>query len=235
MRYSTIFFDLDDTLWDTFNNSKESLNEIFSLFCFDKHYSTFDEFYSIYFKHNSSLWEKYEKHAITKEELMENRFYTPFRHIEEITPEKAIEINQEFMSRTASKGGVIEGAKEMLELLKSRYKICILSNGFKEVQYKKIKNAGLDKYFDKVILSDDIGLNKPRRELFEYALNKMGVTAGKSIMVGDNWSTDIEGAYKSNIDQIWFNPDSESPKGFKPTYTIKKLNELADILLPEKK
>lgn len=234
MQYSTILFDLDDTLWDTSNNSKESLSEVFNLFSFNKHYNSFDEFYTIYFKYNMSLWEKYEKHTITKEELKKDRFYTPFKHIEDITIEKAALINQEFMSRTASKGGVVEGAKEILEALRPHYKIGILSNGFKEVQHKKIKNAGLNEYFDKVILSDDIGLNKPRRELFEYALNKMGVTAGRTVMIGDSWSSDIEGAYKSNIDQIWYNPDNETPKGFKPTYTIKKLDELKGILLPDK-
>jgi len=231
MQYSTLFFDLDDTLWDTVGNSRESLEEVYQLFSFDKYYKTFADFYAVYFPHNLSLWDLYEQHVITKKELMEDRFHTPFKHIKDLTPEKSAIINNEFMMRTASKSRTIDGAKEILELLRPHYKICILSNGFNEVQFKKIKNAGLDNYFDKVILSDDIGVNKPDAELFIYALDKMNTTPDRSIMIGDNWNSDIIGAYNSGIDQIWYNPGNEKPRSFVPTYTIHKLNELKDILL----
>lgn len=233
MKYSTIFFDLDDTLWDTTVNSRESLEEIYHLFSLDKYYPTFEDFYKVYLPHNLSLWDLYEQNRITKQQLMEDRFYTLLQHTGEITKEKGKEMNNEFMSRTASKGKTVEGAKEILEMLKSRCKICVLSNGFIEVQDKKIRNAGLDSYFDEVILSDHIGINKPDTRLFDYALGKMKTTAEKSVMIGDNWHSDIIGAKNSGIDQIWYNPDEEETKGFIPTYTVRKLSEIRNILIGE--
>lgn len=233
MKYSTIFFDLDDTLWDTAANSRESLEEVFHLFSFDQHYPSFDDFYAIYLPHNLSLWDLYEQHQITKQELMEDRFYSPFRHIPTVTKEQGKEMNQEFMKRTASKSRTINGAKEILEVLKPYYKICVLSNGFEEVQDKKIKSADLDQYFDEVILSDHIGINKPDARLFQYALDKMKTNTEESIMVGDNWYSDIIGAKNSNIDQIWYNPEKKQAKDFIPTYTIKQLSEIKKILTKE--
>lgn len=234
MRYTTIFFDLDDTLWDTTANSRESLNEIYHLFSFDNYYANFEDFYKVYFPYNISLWDLYEQHSISKKELMTDRFYTPFKHINGLTPQKSDEINNEFMMRTASKSGTVEGAKEILNLLKPHYKVCVLSNGFNEVQFKKIENAGLGSFFDRVILSDDIGVNKPDKKLFSYALDKMKTTADKCIMIGDNWKSDILGAYNSGIDQVWFNPENKNFESFSPTYTIVELSELKDILLINK-
>lgn len=234
MRYTTIFFDLDDTLWDTTANSRESLEEVYRLFSFDNYYSRFEDFYAIYYPYNIGLWDMYERHEITKSELMGDRFYTPFKHIEGLTKEKSDKINLEFMMRTSSKSGTIDGAKEILKLLKPHYKICVLSNGFNEVQFKKIRSAGLDDFFDSIVLSDDIGINKPDKKLFAYALDKMSTTPDRSIMIGDNWKSDILGAFNSGIDQVWYNPDNKHPDVFNPTYTIRKLNELKDILLSDK-
>lgn len=233
MQYKTIFFDLDDTLWDTATNSRESLEEVYYKYSFDKYYNTFGDFFNVYASYNLSLWDLYEQHKIEKNELMNTRFYTPFKHIEGINKEKAIEINFEFMTRTSSKSRVIEGAKEILDWVKPNYKLCILSNGFEEVQFKKIESAGLTDYFDKVILSDHVGKNKPHPEIFEYALNQMNTQAEDAIMVGDNWTCDIEGALKSNIDQVWYNPDGDTHNNFEPTYTIQNLFELKDILIKQ--
>lgn len=230
MYYNTIFFDLDDTLWDTAANSRESLEEIYHIFSFDNYYESFADFWNVYFPHNINLWNLFEENKITKHELMDKRFYTPFRHIESLTPEKSMEINKEFMSRTASKSRIVEGAKEILDWAKPKFKLCILSNGFEEVQYKKITNAGLDGYFDKIILSDHIGKTKPDRALFDYALAEMNAKAEETAMVGDNWTSDIIGAKNSNIDQVWYNPDKQEAKEFDPTFNISKLGELKSIL-----
>ena len=106
----------------------------------------------------------------------------------------------------------------------------ILSNGFREVQYKKIENSGLKPYFDKIILSDEIGVNKPHADFFMHALKKTNANRSHTLMIGDSWDADIVGAYNSNIDQLWFNPEEHHPNAFTPTYCVKTLSEIKAIL-----
>ncbi|MFR9164852.1 MAG: YjjG family noncanonical pyrimidine nucleotidase [Dysgonomonas sp.] len=230
MRYTTVFIDLDDTLLDTAANSREALEEVFHIYSFDKYYPSFSDFYEVFYDYNISLWNAYEKHEIDKEELMSRRFCKPFPQIENLNREKGIEINHKFMSLMASKRKLIEGAVDLLEYLRAKYKICALSNGFREVQFDKIENGGLTKYFDKVVLSDDIGVNKPDPAIFLHALKEMNAVVDKTIMIGDNWSSDILGAKNSGIDQIWYNPGNLPRQGFEPTYTVKNLAEIKNII-----
>lgn len=231
MQYNTIFFDLDDTLWDTETNSRESLEDIYHLFGFDNYYESFSDFWDVYFPFNQSLWHLYERNGITKSDLMKRRFFEPFVHMNGLTEAKAADINKAFMERTASKSRVIEGAFDVLDALKPNFRMCVLSNGFEEVQFKKIHNAGFDDYFEKVILSDHVGINKPDTRIFEYALKEMDVKKDNVVMIGDNWNSDILGAHNAGIDQIWFNPDGDPAHGFTPTYSIKALSEIKSILM----
>jgi len=98
------------------------------------------------------------------------------------------------------------------------------------MQYKKMDSAGLSSYFDKVILSDIVGVNKPHPDIFAYALNEVGQIRDKVIMIGDNLINDIQGALDYGIDQIWFNPEDISPGDIKPTYTVRSLDEIRKIL-----
>ena len=106
----------------------------------------------------------------------------------------------------------------------------ILSNGFREVQYKKIENSGLQPYFDKIILSEDAGINKPHRDMFTHALKTTNSKRDQTMMIGDSWEADIVGAFNSRIDQIWFNPKEIPHEEFEPTYTVRRLMEIKDIL-----
>jgi putative hydrolase of the HAD superfamily len=106
----------------------------------------------------------------------------------------------------------------------------ILSNGFKELQSHKMRTAGIDKYFDALILSEDIGVNKPNRELYEYALQKTGSKREESIMIGDMFETDIVGAANIGMEQIYFNPKRKESHTFAPTYMVDELLQIKDIL-----
>ena len=95
-----------------------------------------------------------------------------------------------------------------------------------------MRSAGIDGYFDGIVLSDDIGLNKPHREIFEHALRVAGVTVDKALMIGDNYEVDIKGAQGIGMDQVFYNVagivlNDETPK---PTYTIASLLELKEIV-----
>lgn len=230
MKYTTVFLDLDDTLIDTQESSRITLEEVYHEYGVDKYYSTYEEFSNIYLRNNHLLWEKYSRGEIQKSAILEGRFTFPFSQFEDIEDGYIQTMNDDYLERITSKNMQIGGAKDLLEYLNQKYQIVILSNGFTELQYKKIESTGLGKYFDKVILSDTVGINKPHPDIFNYALSETERNASEVIMIGDNLFTDISGAYNSNIDQIWFNPKDESPKDIKPTYIVNTLAEIKDIL-----
>lgn len=231
MKYTTIFFDLDDTLIDTAQSNKEALQDIFAKYSLSKYYDNFDSFYNKYKKINNHLWDLYAENKITKEKLKSERFMNTLKGHWEISIEQSLDINEEFLAIVNTKKNVIDGAIEILEYLAPKYKLYILSNGFEEVQDKKIAKAEMESYFAKVILSDHIGVNKPNPEIFKHALEMAQASNKETIMIGDNINTDILGAKNSQIDQVWYNPHKlVDEQSINPTYTIAKLDELKNIL-----
>ncbi|MGL5317568.1 MAG: YjjG family noncanonical pyrimidine nucleotidase [Bacteroidales bacterium] len=231
MKYNSLFIDLDDTLWDTSANMKESLEEIYHSYGLGKWFDSFDQFNSIYQTYNHQLWHRYHHGEIRKEYLAAERFRYPMAQVGiDIKNEDALEMNEKFLFNTTLKTKLVPHAIELLEHLKPNYKMYILSNGFQEVQYKKIANSGLASYFEKVLLSDDIGYNKPHQKIYEYALKSTNSRKESSLMIGDNFDTDITGARNFKMDQIYFRNGGEYPITFEPTYTVDNLLEIKEIL-----
>lgn len=230
MAYKNLFIDLDDTLWDIHQNGKECLEEIYSDYGYAEFYPTFEDYYNVYMPSNNHLWSLYRKGEIKKEELIVERFLVPVRDFGINDSAYAKKLSNDFLERTTRKTKLVEGTMDLLNYLQPKYKMHILSNGFREVQYKKIENSGLMPYFDKIILSEDAGINKPHADMFTYALINTNSRRDQTIMIGDSWDADIVGAHNSKIAQIWFNPTGEPSVGFEPTYTVKTLEEIKDIL-----
>lgn len=230
MQYKNLFIDLDDTLWDIHQNGKECLEEIFHEYNYENFYPTFEEYYNVYMPGNHRLWAMYRQGEIRKEELILERFLAPVRPFGITDPEYAKRLSDDFLDRTTHKTRLIDGAMELLEYLLPRYRMHILSNGFREVQYKKIENSGLKPFFDKIILSEDAGINKPHPDMFTYALKNTNSRRTQTLMIGDSWDADIVGARNSRMDQIWFNPTGEPAVDFQPTHTVRSLSEIRDIL-----
>ncbi|MBB4036349.1 putative hydrolase of the HAD superfamily [Dysgonomonas hofstadii] len=231
MKYTDILLDLDDTLIDTEANTRITVEEVYNDYNLGEYFDSFPAFFSFYHTNVSKLWDMYNKGQITKDEIQIERFGVSLRHIPEFNESRIKEINEDYIQRVMLKDTLIDGAMEFLEYLKPLYKIHILSNGFTEMQYKKMESAGIPQsYFDKIILSDVVGVNKPHPGIFKYALDKTGVTAEQVIMIGDNLQTDILGAKNSGIDQIWFNPKNKPSVEIQPTHTVNRLSEITYIL-----
>lgn len=230
MRYKYLFIDLDDTIWHTSLNSKNAMRTVFFDYGFDKHFESFDAFYDVYWANKTELWAKYRNGEISKDRLIVERFMMP---LGSLVPDElaAKRLSDDFLERTTHEKALLPNCIETLEYLAGKgYEMHILSNGFKEVQRVKMGNSGLLKYFDKLILSDDAGVNKPDVRIFEYALKETGASLNQSVMIGDNFDADILGAFNFGMDQIWLNLYDEKPTGFEPTFTITDLIELKEIL-----
>ena len=228
--YKHIFIDLDDTLWDIHQNGKECLEEIYHDYDYKQFYPTFEDYYDVYFPTNLRLWTMYANGEIQKNELTVERFLAPVRAFGIDDAAYAKKLSDDFLDRTTRKTRLIEGAVELLEYLRPKYKMHILSNGFREVQFKKIENSGLRPYFEKIILSEDAGINKPHADMFTYALKNTNSRRNQTIMIGDSWENDIVGARNSRIAQIWFNPKRETVMDFEPTFVVERLKEIREIL-----
>ena len=228
--YKSLFFDLDDTLWDTWHNNRECLEEIFSDYQFDRHYDSFETFFQRYMPHNLMLWKKYRNHEIDRQTLILERFLYMLRPMGITDNEYVLRLNRDFLQRTTSKTKLIQGAGELLKYLKPFYRLFILSNGFREIQALKLQNAGLAPYFEKIILSEDANIQKPHKQIFDFALKNTNSRRNESLMIGDCYEADIEGAHHAKIDQLWFNPSSLPCKTIIPTYQVRTLGEIQRIL-----
>jgi len=247
--YDHLFFDLDNTLWDFTTNSRLAMHETLVQTKLLSQLPDFDTFFNEYEKINSALWNKYHARQITKQRLIFERFCMSFNvfGIDNLNWEN---INNLYLENMALQNHLFQDTIETLKTLKAKgYMMHIITNGFKEVQYKKIENCGLTPFFKKIFISEEIQSIKPHREIFEYALKSTNAKKTKSIMIGDSWETDILGAINFGIDQIMFSKDlqklepyaiieqkmTDSPrflcqkKGTK-TYFIENFKEILQIL-----
>jgi putative hydrolase of the HAD superfamily len=231
MAYKDLFFDLDHTLWDFETNSKETIHELYNTHHLaDLGIVDFDGFYSTYSAHNHRLWDRYTKGYIKQEELRWKRVYLSLLDFKVANEPLAKEMSQSYLEILPNKKHLFPYTIEILEYLKQKdYKMHLITNGFESVQFKKIKNSGLQDYFIEVITSEASNSLKPQKEIFEYALKNANASVEKSIMIGDNESADIQGGINIGMDTIFVNHIQVVPT-VPATYTITHLKELENIL-----
>ena len=203
--FKHILIDLDDTLWDFKVNSKIAMQEIFNDYELIKYYDSFESFYAIYVEKNHQLWEQYAKSEITKDYLSLERFLYPLRLVGVEDKQLAKRLGEDFLHRTTLQTQLVDGALEILEYLKNKYTLSIISNGFIEVQYIKLRRSGLLPYFTHVFLSEEIGYQKPDIRFFQTVLEKLDAKNTECLVVGDNLQTDILGAKNANIKAVFYN------------------------------
>jgi putative hydrolase of the HAD superfamily len=229
--YKHIFFDLDHTLWDFEQNSKEALQEIFDEFNLAKQLiCSFKQFLDVYHKINHNYWDRYKKGHVTRESLRNGRFIDTLKHFKNEDANLAIAISELYIQRSPYKKQLFEGALRVLSYLKNRgYILHIITNGFNEVQYIKLTESGLLPYFQTITTSEHAGHNKPHDKIFTHALNEAGAKKEESVMIGDNFEADIQGAIESGIAAIWFNPMKEMIESSLNFRTVHHLLELEEI------
>ena len=231
-KYTDLFIDFDDTLYDTRGNAVISLGETFEAFRLGQWFPDPQVFYDAYWEANIDLWGRYSRGEITRDYLIVERFRRPLSVGQglEVTEAFCLEMSDRFLDFCSNKPGLVVGARELMNYLRGKgYRMHMCSNGFHEVQYKKLAACGLRDYFDTIILSEDAGVNKPSPLYFDYALRVSGASRETTVMIGDNLQTDIIGARDAGFDTIFFNRWSVDPSGI-PTHTVMSLREIEGIL-----
>jgi YjjG family noncanonical pyrimidine nucleotidase len=229
--YKYVFIDLDDTLWDFHANAKSSLHEIYDERNLGQFFESFEQYFTFYAKRNIELWEQYGKGTISKEELSLERFQHPLIQVGIDNAKLAKEIGDQYLELLPTRTALVPFAQELLDYLFAKYPLTIVSNGFVEVQYKKLKSCKIEQYFAHVVLSEAANALKPDKRIFEYALELNNAKARETVMIGDSFEADIRGAQNARIDQIYFQPKQFNPEINKQaTYTVSKLGEILEIL-----
>lgn len=235
MKYKDLFIDFDDTLYDTHGNAVIALHQTFEAFGMERWFADPEVFYNAYWEANIDLWTRYARGEISRDYLIIERFRRPLsagRGVD-ATAELCLAVSDRFLAFCASKPGVVDGAHELMDYLQRRgYRLHMASNGFHEVQYRKLAACGLDTRFDTIILSEDAQANKPSPAFFEYALKVTGAERRTTLMIGDNLQTDIAGALSAGIDALLFNRwDIDlSTSTVTPTFVAATLRDIMKIL-----
>jgi YjjG family noncanonical pyrimidine nucleotidase len=208
-KYTHLFFDLDNTIWDFNSNSFDALYIALKKLHLLEEIGSYNAFFKIYCEVNERLWDLYRQGLMSKKVLSVQRFEESFeRHGTPVNIGGGV-VNIAYLNEMPSHTRLVNGAREVLDYLHGRYEIAIITNGFKEVQYDKIRKSELSKYFSKIFISEEIGEQKPGKKIFEYAIKSMNAPKKSSLMIGDSWEADIIGAMNFGIDQIYFNPKIE--------------------------
>ena len=230
MKYRNLFFDLDDTIWAFSQNARDTFEEVYHKYNFEHYFDSFEHYYSLYQQRNTELWLEYGEGKITKEELNRQRFLFPLQSVGVDDETLANCYSEDFFAIIPTKNRLMPYAKEVLEYLAPKYNMYILSNGFRELQSRKMQSADIEKYFKKVILSEDLGVLKPWPEIFNFALSATQSELRESLMIGDSWEADITGAHGIGMHQAYYNIMDRVILPFRPTYHIHSLKDLIEIL-----
>src|SRR5258708_6170381 len=230
IKYKHIFFDLDHTIWDCDRNAEEALHELYDIYRLKElGLHSFDLFIETYTRNNHQLWAEYHVGNITKTQLRESRFKKTFLDMgldPEVIP---IGFEDDYVKLCPTKTNLFPDAHETLQYLQSKYTLHLISNGFSESQDIKINRANIGKYFQHIIISEVVGVNKPDKAIFEHALNLARTTKSESLMIGDSLEADVYGALNFGMDAIYFNPAGlEKPQDV--PLQISRLKELTLML-----
>lgn len=225
-----VFFDLDHTLWDFEANSTEALLELIDLTnihgILGKEVKSFIQRYK---EINHTYWEMYRKGEMEKAELRIGRFRESLSEFGIENPEIHEAFAKGYIEISPEKTNLFPNAKEVLEYLHEKYPMIIITNGFEEVQWRKIKNCGIDKYFKKVVTSEMAGVRKPHPDIFRYAMGISNSIAPHSVMIGDEPSIDISGAVDVGMHAVFFDPHHKQIPSL-ASRTIHDLIELKSLL-----
>ena len=224
-----IFFDADDTIVDHKQCEKEALEYLFDNI--QKEYKA--QYQDIFRPLDRNLWDSVEKNSnrVPKEDIPEYRFKKFFKEINlEYTNYK--EANKLFQKGLANAVALTENACDIIKYLyEKKYIICVVTNGLVKLQRPRIKNSQISKFISEIIVSEEVGVNKPNPQIFNVLLNKLNLQPSQVIMIGDSLEKDIKGAENANIKTIWYNPNQKvNHTQIIPNYQITNLLELKEIL-----
>ena len=227
-KYAVLIFDADETLFDYRRGETYALET--SLTEAGIPFRTMN-YVGLYHKINSALWKQFEEGRIGREDLKSERFRQFLHELgsDDLDP---VRFGARYLKNLGDAGFMIDGARELLDELSGTVRLALLTNGFSQVQNSRIAKTGTAKYFDTIVISEEVGCRKPQREIFDLLLDRLHHTRRDDVlMIGDSLNSDIRGGINTGIDTCWYNPEQLPAKqAIRPTYEIKDLGAITDLL-----
>lgn len=222
-----IFFDLDDTLWDFEKNSGIVLEELFREYHLQQKLGVdFETFSHAYKKNNQAFWKLYYTKQIDKQFLRNHRFNETFKLFGYDNYDENLKITEQYLQRSPKGTHLKEGCVEVLQYLRQRHTLHIITNGFKEVQSVKMEGSGIQHFFDIILVSEEHQLTKPDEKIFRLAESLTGAHSNDCVMIGDNMESDIQGALQAGWEAIHYSPQKHA--GYNGRH-IEHLHQLKSI------
>jgi len=224
--YKHLFFDLDHTLWDFDRSAQETIAELFELYGLHRFAPLKPlQFYKAFRMVNFKFWAQYNQGLITKEEIRDMRFRLVFEELGLPAQECPPKIGTEYLYNCPKKPYLLPQCLETIEALSEHFTLHILTNGFEDVQSLKLQSSGIAHFFKTVTTSECTGHKKPHPIIFGHALDKAVAQKQESLMIGDNWDTDIMGAHGFGMDSVYYNPEKKE----KPLWEISEIHSLSEL------
>lgn len=223
-----LFFDLDRTLWDFESNSRAALYHLFYELQLEKYIPSFEVFLERYKKINANYWEDYAHQKVSKEALRVGRFYDTLQEWNIHQTPFVQKLSEGYVAISPHQTNLFPGTIDTLTDLKDKgYPLHIITNGFKEVQFIKLEKSGLNHFFEDVLCSEEIGVNKPDPRVFQAALQRNKAKNSQSIMIGDDFKADVIGAEKAGMRGVLFDPSNH----FQQREEIERIQSLTELPL----
>lgn len=224
MKYTTLLLDLDETLFDFKKSEKYAINRLMEKYSIP----VTEENRRLYSEINDSKWKQLEKGVLTRPQLFKERFSEFFEKTGTVADTS--EANLSYLKFLSQASFILEGALEACAKLSEKYRLYIVTNGASIVQHGRLDGSPIMDYISDVFISEEIGLNKPQKEYFDYVLDHIPEKdKTKILVVGDSLSSDIAGAVNSGLDSCWINRKKQSIES-PATYSISDITVLYDFL-----
>ena len=227
-KYKYLLWDIDGTILNFEKAEKRAIRTLFEKFNLGE---CTDEMLSHYIEINKKYWKLLECGKMEKERILVERFEEFFLK-EGIRTDVASEFNKAYQLALGDTIAFNDDALEIIKAQKKNYQIIIVTNGTAIAQKKKLERSGLDKIADNIFISEEVGYEKPSIHFFERVIAKTGIDdISQAVIIGDSLTSDIQGGVNAGIDTCWYNPKEDvNDTNLKPTYIIKNLHELCEIV-----
>ncbi|MBL87115.1 MAG: noncanonical pyrimidine nucleotidase, YjjG family [Winogradskyella sp.] len=217
-----VFFDLDHTLWDFDKNSGLTFEKIFKINNLDVELSTF---LKVYEPINLDYWKLYREEKVTKEALRYGRLKDAFNAINiNVEDDMINHLSVAYIDHLTTFNHLFDGTLDILNYLRDKYELHIITNGFEEAQERKMDNANIKSYFKTITNSEMVGVKKPNPKIFNFALDSAKASPTESVMIGDSLEADIEGAHSIGMETIYFDyRNLNNSNGYNRVTTLKSI------------
>ena len=226
--YKYLLWDIDGTVLDFLASEAYAIRFLFEKYNIGK---CTDEMIKLYSQINSKYWQMLERGELTKPEILVGRFREFFAEIG-ADVKIAEDFNRDYQLSLGDHIEFVDKAKDVLLYQKDKYTLVAVTNGTKVAQDKKLRLSGLDKIFDAIFISENVGAEKPNKEFFDHVFENLGISNKKEVLIiGDSLTSDMKGGANAGIDTCWFNPaHNTNTLDISITYEIDDLGKIADIV-----